>query len=116
MIADDSEAIRFVLKDIIKIGKHDLVAEATNGQETIEKWFKTNPDILLLDLAMPKVNGLQVIKEIISKNPSAKIVIISASGSDKLMTQCLKEGAIDYIAKPFDADKILNTISSLSNT
>jgi len=111
MLADDSNAIRFVLKDILEIGHHELVGEAIDGQEAIEKFTHLNPDVLLLDLAMPKKNGLDVIKELKPKFPQAKIVVVTASGSDDLMAQCLAAGAVDYISKPFDTAKILKTIS-----
>ncbi|MEX1996495.1 MAG: response regulator, partial [Nitrosopumilaceae archaeon] len=79
MIADDSDAIRMVLKDVLEIGHHELVAEASNGIESVEKFNKTKPDLLLLDLAMPKLDGLDVVKQIIATNPNAKIVMITAS-------------------------------------
>ena len=60
MIADDSDAIRLVLKDILSIGKHTIVAEAVNGDEAVDLFFKKSPDLLLLDLAMPKKDGLTV--------------------------------------------------------
>ena len=62
MVADDSDAIRMVLKDVIEIGHHELVAEAVNGIEAVEKFNATKPDLLLLDLAMPKKDGLDAIK------------------------------------------------------
>ncbi|MFB5648960.1 MAG: response regulator, partial [Candidatus Nitrosomaritimum aestuariumsis] len=79
MIADDSDAIRLVLKDILSIGNHTVVAEAIDGEEATDLFFKNSPDLLLLDLAMPKKDGLTVLKEIIEKNPQAKIVLITAS-------------------------------------
>ena len=110
MVADDSDAIRMVLKDIIEIGHHELVAEATNGEEAVEKFNTTKPDLLLLDLAMPKKDGLDTIKEIIPNNPNAKIIMITASDNLKTMQECLKEGALSYILKPFDFDQVLKII------
>ena len=72
MIADDSDAIRLVLQDILSIGGHEVVAEAQNGAETLEKYSQTNPDVLLLDLAMPKKDGLTVIKELMLHIPTQK--------------------------------------------
>ena len=110
MIADDSNAIRLVLRDILAIGHHELVAEAIDGQDTVEKFAQFNPEVLLLDLAMPKKSGLQVIQELIPKFPEAKIVVVTASGSDFLRDQCLEAGAVNYISKPFDTAKILKTV------
>ncbi len=110
MIADDSDAIRLVLKDILSIGKHTVVAEAVNGDEAVDLFFKTSPDLLLLDLAMPKKDGLTVLKEIIEKDSKAKIVLITASDDQKIINQCLKIGASSYISKPFDFNEVLKQI------
>jgi two-component system chemotaxis response regulator CheY len=111
MIADDSDAIRLVLKDILSIGKHTVVAEAVNGDEAVDLFFKTSPDLLLLDLAMPKKDGLTVLKEIIEKDPQAKIVLITASDDQKIINQCLQIGASSYISKPFDFNEVLKQIN-----
>ncbi len=111
MIADDSDAIRLVLKDILAIGKHTVVAEAVNGEEAVDLFFKISPDLLLLDLAMPKKDGLSVLKEIMEKNPKAKIVLITASDDQKIITQCLQIGALSYISKPFDFNEVLKQIN-----
>ena len=115
MIADDSDAIRLVLKDILAIGKHTVVAEATNGDDAVDLFFKSSPDLLLLDLAMPKKDGLTVLKEIIEKNPQAKVVLITASDDQKIINQCLEVGASSYISKPFDFKEVLNQINKTFN-
>ncbi len=111
MIADDSDAIRLVLKDILAIGKHTVVAEAVNGDEAVDLFFKTSPDVLLLDLAMPKKDGLSVLKEIIEKNSQAKIILSTASDDQKIITQCLQIGASSCVSKPFDFNEVLKQIN-----
>lgn len=111
MIADDSDAIRLVLKDILEIGKHSVVAEAVNGEEAIDLYFKTSPDLLLLDLAMPKKDGLSVLKEILEKDSKAKIVLITASDDQKIINQCIQIGASSCISKPFDFNSVLKQIN-----
>ena len=113
MIADDSDAIRLVLKDILSIGDHTVTGEAKDGAETVELYPKLNPDLLLLDLAMPKKDGLTVVKEIIAQNPTAKIILITASDDQKVIQACLDSGAISYISKPFDFNDVLKTISDI---
>ncbi len=110
MVADDSDAIRLVLQDILTIGKHEIVAEATNGAEAVEKFSEANPDILLLDLAMPKKDGLTVVKEIMAKHKNAKIILITASDNQSIINECLKAGASAIISKPFDFDYVLKLI------
>ncbi len=111
MVADDSDAIRQVLEDILNIGKHELVGEAADGDEAIEKFNQIQPELLLLDLAMPKKDGLVVVKEIKEFNPHARIVLITASDNQTIIKQCLDAGALASISKPFDFDKVLKVIS-----
>ena len=111
LVADDSDAIRLVLNDILSIGKHTIVGEASNGEEAIELFFKISPDLLLLDLAMPKKDGLTVVKEIMEKNPQAKIILITASDDQKIINQCLHLGALSCISKPFDINNVLKQIT-----
>ena len=113
MIADDSDAIRLVLRDILTIDDHAIVSEAKDGQEAIDKFPQVNPDLMLLDLAMPKKDGLSVVKEIIAQNPTAKIVLITASDDQKIIQQCLDSGASSYISKPFDFNNVLKTVSDI---
>jgi two-component system chemotaxis response regulator CheY len=111
MVADDSDAVRMVLKDILEIGHHTMIAEATNGIEAVEKFNSVKPDLLLLDLAMPKQDGLDTVKQIMATNPNAKIIMITASDNIKTMQECLRAGALTYVLKPFDFDQVLQIIS-----
>lgn len=113
MIADDSDAIRLVLKDILIIGDHTIVGEAKDGVEAVKLFPQLHPDLLLLDLAMPKKDGLVVVKEIIAQNPSAKIILITASDDQKIIQQCLDSGAFSFISKPFDFNNVLKVISDI---
>lgn len=116
MIADDSDAIRMVLKDIITIGKHECVAEASNGMDAIEQYKKNDPDLILLDMAMPKKDGLAVLKEIILLKPLAKIVMITATDNQSIIKQCINEGASAYILKPFNFEDVLGKITQVLDT
>jgi two-component system chemotaxis response regulator CheY len=113
MIVDDSDAIRMVLKDILDIGHHELVAEAINGVEAIEKFNATKPDLMLLDMAMPKKDGLSTLKEILDTTPTAKIVMITASDNLGTMTECINAGAMAYLLKPFNFEDVLKTITKV---
>ena len=113
MIADDSDAIRLVLKDILSIGEHEIVSEATDGAEAVDFYRNNVPEILLLDLAMPKKDGLTVVKEIIQFDPTAKIILITASDDQKIIQECLDSGATSYISKPFDFKDVLKAITDI---
>ena len=114
LIADDSDAIRLVLKDILSIGDHDIVAEASDGAEAVDLYKEHKPEILLLDLAMPKKDGLVVVTEVMSFDPNAKIILITASDDQKVIQQCLDGGASSYISKPFDFNGVLKAILDIS--
>jgi len=116
LIADDSDAIRLVLKDILVIGKHELVGEATTGEEAVQLFIKTKPEMILLDMAMPKKDGLSALKEILSIEPKARIIMITASDNQKTMRECISAGAHAYILKPFDFQNVLKTISDISSS
>ncbi len=109
MIADDSKAVRLTLKDMVSVGKHELVAG--DGVETIEKFTASKPDVLLLDVAMPKKDGLTVLKEIKKTHTNAKIIIITALEDMTTVQDCVAAGALAYIMKPFDVEKVLQSIS-----
>jgi two-component system chemotaxis response regulator CheY len=114
MIIDDSDAIRMVLKDILTIGQHTLVSEMTNGIKALDGYIKSKPDVILLDMAMPKKDGLAVLKEIISHDPKTKIIMISASDNQETVKECLSAGARAYILKPFNFHDVLNVINQVA--
>lgn len=110
MIIDDSDAIRMVLKDILVIGQHKLVSELPSGIDVLDEYKKSNPDIVLLDMAMPKKDGLAVLKEIMAYNSKAKVIMISASDNQETVKGCINAGASAYILKPFNFQEVLNVI------
>lgn len=116
MIVDDSDAIRMVLKDILVIGQHNLVAELSSGIGALEEYIKTKPDIILLDMAMPKKDGLAVLKEIISYNPKAKVIMVSASDNQETIKECIKAGASTYVLKPFNFQEVLDIIKHITKS
>ena len=115
LIADDSPSIRILLKDILVMGDHDVIGEAVDGEDAVQKFAELKPDVLLLDLAMPKKDGLQVLKEIYPKNPKMKVIVITANGSNQVYQDCMKYGASGYIDKPFDIKEVLDQIAEVTN-
>ena len=113
MIADDSDAIRKLLKDLVSLGKHELVGEARDGAEAVEKFNTVKPDVLLLDLTMPEKDGLTVLKEIKETNPDAKIIVLSGDGNKEMINKCLEAGAVSFIPKPFDFDQVIKTLEEI---
>lgn len=116
MIIDDSNVIRMVLKDILVIGQHNLVSELSSGIGALEEYVKSKPDIVLLDMAMPKKDCLTVLKEIISFDPKAKIIMISASDNQETVRECINAGARSYVLKPFNFHEVLDIIDRVSRS
>lgn len=116
MLVDDSDAIRMVLKDILVIGKYNLVAELSSGIGVLEEYVKTRPDIVLLDMAMPKKDGLTALREIITYDRKAKIIMISASDNQETVRECINAGARSYILKPFNFHDVLDIIERVSKS
>ncbi len=110
MIAEDAPLTRLFLRDLLHIGKHEVVAIAADGDETIEKFKAARPEMLLLDLAMPKKDGLTVLKKIMQIDPKAKVILITASGNLKTINECIAAGAVTYVLKPFKFEDLLCTI------
>lgn len=111
MIAEDSSATRLMLRDSLEIAHHEIVAEAKDGIETIEKFIATNPDILLLDVAMPKKDGISALREIMSSNPNAKIIMITADENFSTIHQSSEAGVQAYLVKPFSSEQVLAAIT-----
>jgi two-component system chemotaxis response regulator CheY len=111
MIADDSEQVRLTLRDMIEAGKHKVVAEAVNGIDTLEKFDSIKPDVLFLDVAMPKKDGMETLIELMKSNPKPKVIMVTALDDMDLIENCIKVGALAYITKPFNTDDILQAIS-----
>jgi len=110
MIADDSDAIRTFLKDVVISSGYNFVAEANNGMDAIDKVKSTSPDILLLDYSMPKKNGLDVLKEI-KRFGTTKVIMVTVSDEQELIEKCIQMGASAYLVKPFNPDMVLKAIS-----
>lgn len=115
MIAEDSDATRLVLKDSLHIGNHELVAEAKNGTEAIEKFHLVHPDVLLLDIFMPKKDGVSVLQEIMSSDHEAKVIMITADENFTTIHKSTVVGAQAYIIKPFSFVDVLNAITMVLN-
>jgi len=106
LIADDSQFMRAILKDILVPEGYELI-EAQDGKGTLEKFQAEKPDLLLLDIIMPEGDGIEVLKKI---GKSAKVVVISAVGQEKMVEEAKSLGALNYIVKPFDNKKVLEAV------
>ncbi|MEM3731127.1 MAG: response regulator [Candidatus Bathyarchaeia archaeon] len=117
LIVDDASFMRAVLKKIVLQSGNEVVGEAGNGDEAIEKYQQLKPDLVLLDIVMPPGNkakdGIEALKHIMLINPSAKVVMCSSMGQQALIVEALKCGAKDFITKPFQPQKVLEVLNKL---
>ncbi len=109
-IVDDAQFMRIMLKDIVEKNGYNVIVQTDTGKGAIEKFFVSKPDLLLLDLTLPDIGGLEVLRLIIAQNPNARVVMVGISGQEKILEQCIAEGAKGYVIKPFSQDKVIKTI------
>ena len=106
MVADDSTFMRKILKGILEREGYDNVIEAIDGEETVDKFKKEKPDLVLLDIIMEKKDGVTALKEMKKINPKSKFIIISAIGQDSMVKEAMQLGASNYIVKPFKSQDV----------
>ena len=113
MIVDDAAFMRMVIKDILTKNGHEVVAEAVDGLDAIEKYTQANPELVFLDIVMPNMEGIECLKKIMEMDSNAKVVMCSSIGQQSVVTDAIKSGARDFIVKPFDAAKVLEVVSKV---
>ncbi|PLT31557.1 response regulator [Peribacillus deserti] len=111
LIVDDAAFMRMMIKDILSKNGYDVVAEAADGQQAVEKYKEHQPDLVTMDITMPEMDGITALKEIKKMNPAAKIIMCSAMGQQAMVIDAIQAGAKDFIVKPFQADRVLEAIS-----
>jgi len=111
MIVDDSEELRLAIKDFLLIHNHNVVAEASDGIEAIEKYHSEKPELVFLDLTIPKLDGLSVLKKIQFQDPTSKIIVITGNDDMKIFEDCTRLGVLAFLIKPFDLNDVLSAIS-----
>ncbi len=114
LVVDDSTISRNALKTILAAGGHQVVGEASDGEDAVSKYLELKPDIVTLDITMPKLNGIECLKRIMSKDPDAKVVMITALGQGSKVLEALENGARHYLAKPFEADRVLEAVGEVA--
>jgi two-component system chemotaxis response regulator CheY len=110
LIVDDAAFMRMVLRQIVIEGGHQVVGEAGNGEEAISTYGKVLPDIVTMDITMPGMDGVEAVRQIISKHPTAKIIMCSAMGQKTMVIDAIKAGAKDFVVKPIQKEKLLEVL------
>jgi two-component system chemotaxis response regulator CheY len=113
LIADDASFMRQMIREIIEPEGYEVVGEATDGMEAVAQFDELHPELVTMDIVMPKRSGIDAVKEIIQNHPSARIVMCSALGQETLVMEALQAGAKDFIVKPFKPDSVLSTLEKV---
>ena len=115
LIVDDAAFMRMMIKDILVKNGFEVVGEAQDGVEAVEKYAELKPDLVTLDITMPEKDGLTALKEILSSYSDAKVIMCSAMGQQSMVIDAIQAGAKDFIVKPFQADRVLEAINKVLN-
>ena len=117
LIVDDAVFMRMKLKDILEKNGYEVAGEAQNGQEALDKYQVEKPDLVTMDITMPDVDGLDGLKMIMKADPNAKVVMCSAMGQQGMVMDAIKSGAVDFIVKPFNTERVIKSLDrALSST
>ena len=108
--ADFAVFMRMKLKDILEKNGYEVAGEAQNGQEAFDKYQAEKPDLVTMDITMPEVDGLQALKMIKQADANAKVVMCSAMGQQGMVMDAIKSGAVDFIVKPFDTERVIQSL------
>ncbi|WP_067728926.1 response regulator [Oceanobacillus damuensis] len=112
LIVDDAKFMRNNLREILENNQHVVVAEAENGRDAVELYKEHEPDLVTMDITMPVMSGIEAIKEIKRIDGEAKIIVCSAMGQQKVVVEAIEAGALDFIVKPFDEYRVLETVKN----
>lgn len=114
MIVDDGAFMRVMLKDILVKNDFEVVAEAVNGLDALEKYDTFKPDIVTMDITMPEMDGMEALGKILEKDPKAKVVMCSAIGHQTNVMATVTAGAKDFIVKPFQPERVIESLKKVA--
>lgn len=113
LICDDAAFMRMMIKDILSKNGYTVAGEAENGAKAVEKYGELKPDLVLMDITMPEMDGIQALKTIKAGDPGAKVIMCSAMGQQAMVIEAIQSGAKDFIVKPFQADRVLEAVKKV---
>ena len=113
LICDDAAFMRVMIKDILTKNGYEVVGEAENGMVAVDKYNETKPDLVMMDITMPEMDGIQALKKIKETDGNANIIMCSAMGQQAMVIESIQSGAKDFIVKPFQADRVLEAVKKV---
>ena len=113
LLVDDTAFMRRMLREILTREGYEVAGEARNGREAVEQYRAVRPDLVIMDITMPEMDGIAAVREILGADPAARIVMCSALGQDEPIVEALDAGARDFILKPFLPEKVLEAVRKI---
>ena len=113
LMCDDAAFMRMMIKDILSKNGYNVVGEAENGAIAVDKYAELKPDLVLMDITMPEMDGIQALKNIKASDPGASVIMCSAMGQQAMVIESIQSGAKDFIVKPFQADRVLEAVKKV---
>ena len=113
LICDDAAFMRMMIKDILTKNGYTVAGEAENGVKAIEKYNEVHPDLVLMDITMPELDGIGALKKIKEADSNALVIMCSAMGQQAMVIESIQAGAKDFIVKPFQADRVLEAVKKV---
>jgi two-component system chemotaxis response regulator CheY len=109
LVVDDAAFMRMMIRDILAREGY-VIHEAVNGRDAVDKYEELRPDLVTLDITMPEMNGLDALRIIKAADKDARVLMVSAMGQQKMIVEALEAGAMDFLVKPFQPTKVLETV------
>lgn len=110
LVVDDAVFMRKMVSDALSKGGHEVIGEATNGQEAVQRFQELKPEVTTLDITMPEMDGISALKAILEVDPGARVIMCSALGQESRVLESIKAGARDFVVKPFQPDRVLEAV------
>lgn len=111
LVVDDAAFMRMMIRDILSKNGYEVVGEAQDGSQAIEKFKELRPDLITMDITMPEMDGIAALKEIKKIDANAKVIMCSAMGQQAMVIDAIQAGAKDFIVKPFQSDRVIEAIT-----
>lgn len=108
LIVDDATIMRMRISSVAREAGWEIVAEATNGVEGLARYREQRPDLVTLDIVMPELDGVEMLRQLRSEDPAARVVMVSAVDQRAKLRECIALGALDFVVKPFDKERLLS--------
>ncbi len=110
LVCDDAIFMRTMISDILAEAGYEVVGEAETGVQAIERYKELHPDLVTMDIVMPDMGGIEAVREIVKRDPDAKILMCSAMGQQALVVEAIQAGAKDFVVKPFQPSRVLEAV------